>query len=93
MRTVEEIVAGLNFGEATAVKRGRRAEWPYVPVIDHGRHTEQLRGLAYATRFEAIECAKKKIVARQEALRRKLRDPRYRALRQQHGLPAELETA
>lgn len=83
---VDAAVAACPFGEATAVKRGRRAEWPYVPVIDHGTHTEQLRGLAYATRFEAVERARKAIVARQEALR-------YRALRQQFGLPREIGAA
>jgi len=87
---IESVVASLGFGFPTAARRGRRAEWPYVPIIDHGHRTEQIRGVAYATRSEAIDCAKRVIMARQEALRRNLNDPRYRALREQHGLPREL---
>ena len=88
------VIAALGyFSRATAVKRGRRSEWPYVPVIDHGTHTEQLRGRAYATRAEAVEFAHKSILARREALQRKLRDPRYRALREMYGLPREIGAA
>lgn len=85
-----EAVARHPFGEATAVKHGRRAEWPYVPIIDHGTHTEQLRGLAYATRFEAIERARKAIEHRRGTFIRQLGEPRYRALRLQWGLPEEI---
>lgn len=89
---VEQIAAAQNFGIASAVKRGRRPEWPYVPIVDHGTHTEQLRGLAYATRFEAVERAQKAINARREGLRRQLRDPGCRALREHFGLPRELQS-
>lgn len=87
---VREAVAAKDFGKPTAVKRGRRLEWPYVPVIDHGTHTEQLRGRAYATRQEAVNYARTTILARQDDMRRKLSEPRYRAFREQLGLPSNI---
>jgi hypothetical protein len=86
----ERAVSSQNFGAASAVKRGRRPEWPYVPIIDHGTHTEQLRGLAYETRAQAIDVAQRAIDARRASFRQKLYDPRYRALREQHALPREI---
>lgn len=88
--SINSAVAAVNFGTATAVKRGRRPEWPYVPIVDHGSHTEQLLGVAYATRVEAVQCAERTIAARREFLGQQLRNPRYRALREQHGLPREI---
>jgi hypothetical protein len=75
-------------GKASAAKRGRRAEWPYVPVIIHGEYpferTEQIRAKAFANRPDALAYAERVIEARREALARKLADPRHRALRAQH---------
>lgn len=79
-------------GKPTAVKRGRNPRWPYVPVIDHGTHTEQIVKRAFATRDEAIACAARVIEGRAADLARKLADPRYRALREQYGLPREIPT-
>jgi hypothetical protein len=95
---IQEVAANANFGKPSAAKRGRNPKWPYVPVIDHGevkigRHqtwTEQLRGLAFATRDEAISCAATHIANRRADLASKLADPRYRALRGQYGLPEEI---
>lgn len=97
MKTPEQIAAEFDFGKPSAAKRGRRKEWPYVPIIDYGRQTcsvhmtrtLQLKGVAYATREEAVERAAKHIEANRIELVRKLRDPRWRALRLQHGLPQE----
>lgn len=91
MDAVQDVVQKLDFGRATAVKRGRRQEWPYVPVIDHGTHTEQLRGLAYATRDEAVRRSQAIIDARRFDLAKRLSDPRYRALREYHGLPRDID--
>ena len=87
---IDAVVAAHSFGIPASVKRGRRAEWPYVPIIDHGTHTEQLRGFAFATRDEAVAFAEKTIDLRRDALRHKLLEPRYRVLREHHGLPREL---
>lgn len=82
---------------AGARKGGRRSPWPYVPILKHAPtpgspagHTEQLRGLAYATRPEAVEAAQRHRDAAVEDLYRKLLRPEHRALREHHGLPAEL---
>ena len=90
---IEAVVIGQSFGKPTAVKRGRRREWPHVPVIDHGAYTEQLRAKAYAVRGNAIAYAKKTIEARRESFRSKLLNSDFRALREQHGLPRELPKA
>ena len=97
MKTPEQIAAEFDFGKPSAAKRGRRKEWPFVPIINYGRQpvgvymtrTMQLKGLAYATREEAVERAAKHIDGNRTELARKLRDPRYRALRLQYGLPEE----
>jgi hypothetical protein len=92
----EAFAATVDFGQATANRRGRNPKWPYCPVIDHGagRHgvtgKEQLLGRAFATRDEAIADAQATIDARRARLARDLADPRYRAVRQQHGFPSEL---
>lgn len=84
--------------KADAQKRGRRAEWPYVPVVRHyepgpqlaGYRNEQITGRAYTTREEAIAYAQLVIDHRATEFRKKLTDPRYRALREQCGLPSEI---
>jgi hypothetical protein len=87
---IAAIVAAADFGKPTAVKRGRNPAWPYVPIVDHGRHTEQLLALAFVTRAEAIAAASATIQARRDHLARQLAEPRMRALRQSHGLPREI---
>jgi hypothetical protein len=84
--------------KATARKSGRRKEWPYIPVIDRnpneGRcdavHRLCIRGLAYATREEAVTSAERHLRGLVDALEAQLREPRHRALREQHGLPREI---
>ena len=95
---IDAAVAAANFGTAAAVKRGRNPKLPYVPVIAwatdrwvQGECTRQLKGLAYATREEAIRAAQGHIDASREELRRRLAVPNLRALRQSYGLPRELE--
>lgn len=93
MKTIEQALDGMSLGEPEAVKRGRRSEWPYVPVLrfhDHGNHqTTQIKGFAFATREEALEHARKHIAFLRQHYAERFRDPRYRALRMQHGLPQE----
>lgn len=93
MKTVEQVVGEMNFGEPEAVKRGRRAEWPYVPVLrfhDCGNHqTTQIKGRAFATREEALECARKHVENLRLHYAKRLRERGCRALRIQHGLPQE----
>lgn len=83
--------ANADLGTPSARKSGRRTEWPYVPVVVIGGHDRQLLGLAYATRDEALDVATRHIAAERAALARKLAEPRFRALRDAHGLPRELE--
>lgn len=87
---IETVVAAFPFGTATAIKRGRRPEWPYVPVVDHGDRTEQLKGFAYATRDQAVAKALHTIEHRRAAMRLRLADPTCRAFREQHGLPRDI---
>jgi hypothetical protein len=98
---IEAIVAAENFGGASAAKRGRNPKFPYVPVIqllpDGGQlggcgsaRTIQLRGLAYATREQAIGRAERQILADRRRFRKNLWDPGCRVLRERHGLPCEL---
>ena len=90
MTTPDRVAAAADFGQPSALKRGRNPKWPYVPVILHGSRQEQVRALAFVSRDEAVAAATTTIEARRQDLRQKLADPRYRALRQQHGLPREL---
>lgn len=85
---------------ASAAKRGRRPEWPYVPIVVYGPtegcprgYTQQIRARAYATRAEALAAAEQHIARGREALAADLADPRKRALREQHGLPRDLDPA
>jgi hypothetical protein len=89
-----QVVAQDNsFGTATAVKRGRDARWPYVPVIKHDdfrQSTKQVLGRAFATREEAIACAQANIAGTRANLVRNMTNPGARSLRQHYGLPREL---
>jgi len=93
---IERVVAAANFGEPSAAKRGRNPSWPYVPVITglghfgDGSGQRQIRGLAFATRDEAVAAAKRHIAQQRAELARHLAEPRYRALRESYGLPREV---
>ena len=98
VKLIDAAVAAANFGTAAAVNRGRNPKLPYVPGIAwatdgwvQGECTRQLKGLAYATREEAIGAAQGHIDASREELRRRLAVPNLGALRQSYGLPQELE--
>lgn len=93
--TIEQVVADADLGTASARKSGRNPLWPYVPVIVHTDdlgvdHQEQVLGLAFETRPEAVAAAQRRIVARRAQLAEKLANPRYRALRESYGLPREI---
>lgn len=95
-QAIQEAAAAADFGVASARKRGRNPEFPYVPVIEHqnGQRTANpVKGLAFATRAEAVAQAQRQIDAQRAALATKLGERRYRALREQYGLPRELETS
>ncbi|MPZ58418.1 MAG: hypothetical protein GEU91_18385 [Rhizobiales bacterium] len=95
---VDSILRQYPFGRASAAKRGRNPNWPWVPIIDYGKQkvsvhatrTAQIRNRAYRTREEACACARQCIDEATAHLRSHLLDPRYRALREQYGLPREL---
>lgn len=96
---VTEVVAGTDFGKASARKSGRDPRWPFVPIIDWSerlereggfQRTEQVLGLAYETRAEAVAAAQAMIDKRRAAMDADLRDPRKWALREWHGLPRDL---
>lgn len=93
---IEQIVAAKDFGQASARKSGRNPAWPYVPVVIHtdecGRRSviNPVRGLAYATRAEAVERAERSIAFWRADLAEKLANPRHRAQRESYGLPREI---
>lgn len=92
---IEGAISRMKLGVASACKRGRNGEFPYVPVIaDHlgrpGRTHNPTRKRAYATRDEAVSIAQQIIDAWKDDYRKKLADPRYRAFRRQWGLPEEI---
>jgi hypothetical protein len=101
--TFNDVAASVDFGTPTAHKRGRNPEWPYVPVIlsnttapgggPGSGQASQIKGVAYATRDDAVAAAARCIEARRASLVRKLGERRNRALREQYGLPEELEDA
>lgn len=85
-----------DFGQPSARKTGRDPRWPYVPVIKHsGTSTapkpwvEQIRGLAFATRPEALSCAEAHITKLRARFAEKLADPKMRALRAYYGAPRQ----
>lgn len=91
---IKAYVEAYDFGTPIAWKRGRNPKYPYVPVLElpEGciQQTEQIRGLAYRTAAEAVAGGKREIEKRRQDLARKLADPRYRSLREWHGLPREI---
>lgn len=92
---IQETAAGADFGRAWATKRGRNKSWPYVPVIvttdQVGTDSQhQIKGLAYATRDEAVQAAQDHIDRARRTLAEHLADPRHRALRESYGLPREI---
>lgn len=88
---IARVVADADLGKASARKRGSNAAFPYVPVIERGERSQNpLRGLAYATREEAVAAAQRHLDALRDNLARQLAEPRYRALREHHGLPREI---
>lgn len=92
---IDAVVARVQFGTPSAVKRARSAEWPYVAIIaDHmgrpGVTHNPMGRRAYATREEATAAAGRYINVLRESLRATLADPRMRALREQHGLPRNI---
>lgn len=94
-KLVDEAVAKAVLVTPTAAKRGKSPRWPYVPVIklNHsiGRaKTQQIKGRAFGTRDAAIDCAARHVERLKERYRQDFLTPRYRALRVQYGLPAEL---
>lgn len=91
--TPEEAVALVDFGKASAAKRGRNPKFPYVPIVKHApawdgavARTEQILLRAFGTREEAVEYAAKVISSRRDHLLARLRKPQFRALREQHGV-------
>jgi hypothetical protein len=88
--------AAADLGVASARKRGSRPGLPYVPVVERltpqgaTRTYNPARGLAYATRAEAVARAQRHIDVERRVLAEQLATPRYRALREAHGLPREL---
>lgn len=95
---ITDAAANADFGTASAAKRGRNPEFPYVPVVNlpglHGgayqAQTRQIKGKAFATRMEAVAYAQRHIDLARSDLARKLADPRMRALRESYGLPREV---
>lgn len=95
---LDAVVRARDFGSPSAAKRGRNPKYPYVPIIklrsDGGQlggygsaRTRQLRGLAFATREEAVARAQRQIDAARAQFANDLCKPNYRAFREQYGLP------
>lgn len=94
---VAEIVAALDLGKASARKGGRNPRWPYVPIIVHPDRplspTSQIKGLAFATRGEAVDAAQAHLDRLRAKTAEDLLKPNMRALREHHGLPRDLQVA
>lgn len=95
MPTAQEAAVVANLGVASARKSGRNPKYPHVPVVRHTEggvrgdgYDEQILGRAYMTRAEAVAHAQAVINQRRSDLGGKLLNPRYRALRAQHGVDA-----
>lgn len=92
---VDQIIGETDFGRPSAAKRGRNADYPWVPVIvetinGERRTTNPAKGLAFSTREEAVACAESRILGSFQHLRRRLMSPTHRAEREFRGLPREL---
>lgn len=79
-----------------ARKRGRNPKYPYVPILVHTddvgtKRESQILGVAYETADEALAAGERVVAQRAKILEEKLADPRHRALREQHGLPREIQ--
>lgn len=87
-----EAASAADMGAPSARKSGRDSRWPYVPVVlytgELRPREEQILGRAFATRSEAEGYAARTIDRRRLHLLRQLEQPRYRALRAQHGVDA-----
>jgi hypothetical protein len=94
---IEKVITSRNWGKPSARKGGRNPKWPWVPIINYGEdwrsrtRTYQPRGVAFETREQAVEYASKAIAGQMELYRRMLHCPRQRAMREQYGLPREIE--
>ncbi len=98
--TIEEIAAAYDrmhpqtSAVASAVKRGRWADRPYVPVVlypERGRSHNPCGRVAFATREDAIAAAQNVIDYQRTVVCAQMAEPRHRALREQYGLPREIE--
>lgn len=83
--------------KASAAKRGSNPNFPYVPVIAY-LHNERMpkthnpiRGFAFATREEAISHAQRYLDDERALVCARIAEPRCRALREQYGLPREID--
>lgn len=95
MGQISAIAEAFPIGRAQAVKRGRNPVWPYIAVVvdylgKSGATHNPLGRRAFATRDEAVAAADHYIMQFREGLRIRLADPRWRALREQYGLPRDL---
>jgi len=98
---VHAVLDTVNFGIASAAKRGRTPKFPYVPVIVYSSQatgafrarTTQIKGVAYVTGDEAKDCAQRMIDKHRVQYEANLMRPGSRALRESHGLPRELPPA
>ena len=81
---------------ASAVKRGRNKDFPFVPIAilneaEGIAQTQNIaKGLAYATRKEAVARAQRAIDSDRRSRAIKMTRPEFRALREQFGFPREL---
>lgn len=76
-------------------KRGRNPAFPYVPIVRYAHEGRRqtvnpTRRVAFETRAEAAAFAQRHIDDLKAAIKAQLAEPRYRALREQYGLPREL---
>lgn len=89
-------VVGRDKRTASAVKRGRNRDFPFVPVLKLNQPTgiaqtkNPCQGLAFATREEALDCAQKTLDGEQARLAKAMTTVGSRALREQFGFPREL---